>query len=146
MGYGAKAHELIGVIIRQFAQRDQWQIKPEWTVFLPGITRDLYLSVPAFTAVQNATLPPSPISPAFYKASEQAGHTHREAPLKRETDRWVIDFEALSARRQGNETLLIRCNPHRPSSTVYRREELAQQRAFARRQTGWCVLMIFTVR
>lgn len=132
-GYGAKPHELTDVIIARFAQRYGWQINPDWIVFLPGVISGLNLSVRAFTTPDQATIAPTPVYPEFRKAAEQASRQHREAPLKLEGQRWVMDLDALSEKMQGNEKLLMLCNPQNPGGTVYRREELAQQHAFAKR-------------
>lgn len=132
-GYGTKPHELIDVIIARFAQRYGWHINPDWIVCLPGVVTGLNLSVRAFTTPGQATIAPTPLYPQFRKAAEHARRQHLEAPLKLEGKRWVIDVEALHQKITGNEKLLMLCNPQNPGGTVYRREELAQQLAFAQR-------------
>lgn len=49
-GYGNRPQELVDIVVERMSSRYQWQIKPEWIVFLPGIVAGLNLSVRAFTA------------------------------------------------------------------------------------------------
>lgn len=132
-GYGNTPYGLIDVIIERMARRYQWHIKPEWIVFLPGVVTGLNLSVRAFCQPNEATIAPTPIYPPFRHASALAGCHQRLSPLKKEQDRWVIDLAALEEHLQGNERLLMLCNPQNPGGTVYRREELEQQLEFASR-------------
>ena len=49
-----------------------------------------------------------------------------EAPV------WVVDLNEAAALLSGKEKLLMLCNPQNPGGTVYRRDELEAQLAFAR--------------
>lgn len=132
-GYGKPPAELIEVIIARLAERYQWDIKPEWLVFLPGVVSGLNLAVRAFTDAHQATLAPTPIYPPFRSASAHANRKQLSAQLRLEKQRWVMDLAALEPQMTGNEKLLMLCNPQNPGGTVYRREELGEQLRFARR-------------
>lgn len=128
-GYGATPYGLIDITVARLAQRYQWHIEPEWIVLLPGVVSGLNLAVRAFTAPGEATLAPTPIYPPFRAASRLAERPQVNLPLQRQQDRWVLSLD--TARLQGNERLLMLCNPQNPGGTVYRREELEAQLAFA---------------
>lgn len=128
-GYGATPSGLIDITVARLAQRYQWHIEPEWIVLLPGVVSGLNLAVRAFTAPGEATLAPTPIYPPFRAASRLAERPQVNLPLQRQQDRWVLSLD--TARLQGNERLLMLCNPQNPGGTVYRREELEAQLAFA---------------
>jgi cystathionine beta-lyase len=132
-GYGAKPQELIDVIIERLASRYQWQIKPEWIVVLPGVVAGLNLSVRAFTTPDEATIAPTPIYPPFKKSSAFAQRPQLNAPLRLENGSWIMDLPALETQLTGKEKLLMLCNPQNPGGTVYTRDELQQQLAFAQR-------------
>jgi cystathionine beta-lyase len=132
-GYGNRPDELIDVVVERMASRYQWQIKPEWIVILPGVVAGLNLSVRAFTEADAATIAPTPIYPPFKKSSAFAQRPQLNAPLRLESNRWVIDLPALTPQLTGKEKLLMLCNPQNPGGTVYRRDELEQQLAFAQR-------------
>ncbi|QDY42184.1 MalY/PatB family protein [Candidatus Pantoea soli] len=128
-GYGATPYGLIDITVARLAQRYQWHIEPEWIVLLPGVVSGLNLAVRAFTAPGEATLAPTPIYPPFRAASRLTERPQVNLPLQRQQDRWVLSLD--TARLQGNERLLMLCNPQNPGGTVYRREELEAQLAFA---------------
>lgn len=132
-GYGGTPGELIDVIIARMRERYQWEIKPEWLVFLPGIVSGLNISVRAFTAPHQGTVAPTPIYPPFRSAAKLADRTQINGQLRLENQRWVMDIEALEPQMNGNEKLLMLCNPQNPGGTVYRKEELEAQLRFAQR-------------
>ncbi len=130
-GYGDRPHDLIDVVVERMASRYQWQIKPEWIVILPGIVAGLNLSVRAFTDATEATIAPTPVYPPFKKSSAFAQRPQLSAPLQLEKGRWTMDLPSLASSLSGQEKLLMLCNPQNPGGTVYRREELEWQLAFA---------------
>ena len=132
-GYGAAPDDLFDVVIGHLKQRYQWEVKPEWIIPLPGVVSGLNLAVRAFSARDERSLAPSPIYPPFYKAAELAGRAQQKIPLVLKEGRWVMDLEAVESGMRGDEALLMLCNPQNPGGTVYRREELMAQLAFAER-------------
>lgn len=132
-GYGGTPGELIDVIIARMSERYQWDIKPEWLVFLPGIVSGLNISVRAFTTPHQGTVAPTPIYPPFRSAAKLADRTQINGQLRLENQRWVMDIGALEPQMNGNEKLLMLCNPQNPGGTVYRKEELEAQLRFAQR-------------
>nr|WP_024968346.1 PatB family C-S lyase [Pantoea sp. IMH] len=132
-GYGGTPGELIDVIIARMRERYQWEIKPEWLVFLPGIVSGLNISVRAFTTPHQGTVAPTPIYPPFRSAAKLADRTQINGQLRLENQRWVMDIGALEPQMNGNEKLLMLCNPQNPGGTVYRKEELEAQLRFAQR-------------
>jgi len=128
-GYGATPTGLIDITLSRLAQRYNWQIEPDWIVLLPGVVCGLNLSVRAFTETGESTVSPTPIYPPFRGAARLADRAQVHLPLRLQHDRWVMDLDASAM--QGNERLLMLCNPQNPGGTVYRREELEAQLAFA---------------
>ncbi len=128
-GYGDSPSGLIELALSRLAQRYNWQIQPDWIVLLPGIVCGLNLSVRAFTESNQATVAPTPIYPPFRASAKLANRAQRNLPLRLQEDRWVMDLDP--ALMQGNEKLLMLCNPLNPGGTVYRRAELQAQLAFA---------------
>lgn len=130
-GYGATPHGLIDITISRLAQRYGWQIEPEWIVLLPGVVSGLNLSVRAFTESSQSTVAPTPIYPPFRAAARLAQRAQVNLPLQLQQDRWAMQLD--DSQMQGNERLLMLCNPQNPGGTVYRRDELEAQLAFAQR-------------
>lgn len=132
-GYGNPPAELIDVVISRMSERYQWQIKPEWLVFLPGVVSGLNIAVRAFTDAHQVTIAPTPIYPPFRSAARLARRSQLNAQMRLEGERWVMDLAALAPQMTGNEKLLMLCNPHNPGGTVYRREELEEHLRFAQK-------------
>ncbi|QCP59898.1 MalY/PatB family protein [Pantoea sp. SO10] len=128
-GYGATPTGLIDIILSRLAQRYNWQIEPDWIVLLPGVVCGLNLSVRAFTESGESTVSPTPIYPPFRGAAKLADRAQVNLPLRLQDDRWVMNLD--NSAMQGNERLLMLCNPQNPGGTVYRRDELEAQLAFA---------------
>ncbi|GKX61496.1 MalY/PatB family protein [Pragia fontium] len=132
-GYGYPSPELSDVFIQRMQQLYQWEVKPEWLVFLPGLVCGLNLSVRALTTPEQGTIAPHPIYPPFMKSARLANRNQVSAPIKLQGKRWVLDLEATEQQLSGNEKLLMLCNPHNPGGTIYRRSELLDQLDFAQR-------------
>lgn len=128
-GYGATPTGLIDITLSRLAQRYNWQIEPDWIVLLPGVVCGLNLSVRAFTESGESTVSPTPIYPPFRGAAKLANRAQVNLPLRLQDDRWVMNLD--NSAMQGNERLLMLCNPQNPGGTVYRRDELEAQLAFA---------------
>jgi cystathionine beta-lyase len=128
-GYGSAPTGLIDITLSRLAQRYNWQIEPDWIVLLPGVVCGLNLSVRAFTESGESTVSPTPIYPPFRGAAKLADRAQVNLPLRLQDDRWVMNLD--NSAMQGNERLLMLCNPQNPGGTVYRRDELEAQLAFA---------------
>ncbi|WP_075182026.1 MalY/PatB family protein [Pantoea sp. 1.19] len=132
-GYGGEPHGLTEVILARLWTRYQWKVEAEWLVYLPGVVSGLNLALRCATEAQQSSITPFPIYPPFRHAATLAGRPQRQAQMQLRAGRWLPDFSALEAGMDGSEKLLMLCNPHNPGGTVYRREELAAQLAFAQR-------------
>jgi len=130
-GYGDKPVDFIDSAIGWLASRYQWHVNPAWIVVLPGVVSGLNLAVRAFTAVGEATLAPTPIYPPFRGAARLAEREQINLPLTLQQGRWVLDLAAAQGQMHDNVRLMMLCNPHNPGGTVYRRDELQAQLAFA---------------
>ncbi|MEC4256740.1 aminotransferase class I/II-fold pyridoxal phosphate-dependent enzyme, partial [Escherichia coli] len=130
-GYGDKPNGLIDIAVQRFASRYQWHVDPAWIVPLPGVVSGLNISVRAFTAADEITVAPTPIYPPFRGAAKLAERGQLNLPLVLNEHRWVMDIDAANQQMSGKEKLLMLCNPQNPGGTVYRRDELEAQLAFA---------------
>lgn len=132
-GYGTRPAGFIDAALARLEQRYQWKVEPEWLVVLPGVVSGLNLTVRAMTARDERSLSPSPIYPPFRGAAKLAEREQRYLPLTLQAGRWVVDLSQADAQLSGKERLLLLCNPQNPGGTVYRRDELEAQLAFAQR-------------
>jgi len=132
-GYGTPPPELTALIVERMRTRYQWAIRPEWIVYLPGLVCGLNLAMRSFTQPTQAAIIPTPLYPPFAEAAGYAGRPCYSAPLREAAGRLRLDLPAIEPALSGDQALLFLCNPHNPGGTVYRREELEAQHAFAQR-------------
>jgi cystathionine beta-lyase len=132
-GYGFPPPALIECFVERMKEKYQWQIKPEWLVFLPGLVSGLNLTLRALTDSGQSSIAPHPIYPPFMKSAKFADRPQISAPVQLKKQRWVLNLASIESQMKGNERLLMLCNPHNPGGTVYRREELMEQLDFAQR-------------
>lgn len=132
-GYGFPPAELTALLVQRLQDQYEWTIQPEWIVWLPGLVCGLHLAVRAFTTPNQSSIMPSPIYPPFMQAASVEGRSYKTVQVIEEKQRWVADFSSADAVLDGSEKLLMLCNPYNPGGTVYRREELLAQQAFAQR-------------
>ncbi|ORM54315.1 aspartate aminotransferase [Pantoea conspicua] len=130
-GYGDKPAGFIDSAIAWLASRYHWHVNPEWIVVLPGVVTGLNLAVRAFTAPDERSIAPTPIYPPFRGAAKLAERGQLNLPLSLQQGRWLLDLAAADGQMTGKERLLMLCNPQNPGGTVYRRDELQAQLAFA---------------
>lgn len=131
-GYGGRPTGLMEAATARFEQRYQWKVEPEWIVVLPGVVSGLNLTVRALTQPDERSIAPSPIYPPFRGAAKLAEREQIHLPLTLQAGRWVVDLSQAPPLLNGKEKLLLLCNPQNPGGTVYRRDELEAQLAFAR--------------
>lgn len=99
-------------------------IDPSWLRFSPGAVSGLYLCVSALTQPGDAVMIMPPVYPAFYSVPKQTGRTLVVCPLKREKNRYEIDFQGLEeCFNREKVRMLIHCSPHNPVGRVWTKIE-----------------------
>lgn len=110
------------------------QVDPAWLRFSPGAVSGLHLLVSALSAPGDAVAIMPPVYPAFFSVPEQTGRRLVTCPLKKDGQRYGIDFAALEACfRREQVRMLIHCSPHNPVGRVWTREEQLELLALCRR-------------
>lgn len=130
-GYGGQEEALAKAFIDWARTRYNWHVEKEWLIFLPGLVPALNTVLRSFTQANERSICPHPIYPPFMSAAKFAHREQAYAYLVEQDNRWVMDLGALEKSLQGNERLLMLCNPQNPGGTVYRKQELLAQLAFA---------------
>lgn len=122
-GYSRPSPRLIELVINRMRDLYQWEIKPEWLLFLPGVVPSLNFGIRAWCRPDQNVITPSPVYYPFLFAPEYNDRGISHVPMTLQKNRWVLDFEALEQQAKTADVFLL-CNPHNPGSTVYTREEL----------------------
>lgn len=124
-GYGRPSAALTSAIRRWCAARYQWQPEGASVVYLPGLVPALHLVVRALAPADLPVLVPTPVYPPFFEAVKAAGRTIQPLPLSHVDGRWQLLPQVVERAISGRGQLLLFCNPHNPTGTVYHPDELA---------------------
>ena len=130
-GYTKASEHLREAIIAYLQRRYQWQILPEWLIFLPSVVTGLYLIPSLFLETYEQALIPSPAYHHFQMGLEQSTRSFVKYHFTAQSGRWAIDFEELETLVTSQTKLLMLCNPHNPGGTVFHKDELEKLGSFA---------------
>ena len=112
---------------------DWWQrrhglaLEASELVFSTGVVAVLSSAVRALTNVHENVLVQPPVYNVFWNSVVNNGRHVVESPLSFDGTRWSIDWHDLEERLADPQTtMMIVCNPHNPTGTVWDRDELAR--------------------
>ena len=125
-GYGVAPNELVEIVCAVLADRYNWQIHPEWLVWLPGLVSGLNVACRSVGSAGDGVLSMIPVYPPFLTGPQHFNRQLIRVPLSDDGSRWAIDFELFEKSITKNTRLLLLCSPHNPVGRVFDREELAR--------------------
>lgn len=125
-GYPEPQVSLTEAVIEMLAREHDWDVEPDWLVWLNGLVVGLNLfarTLPEGAGVATVT----PIYPPFLLAQDYTGRKLLKIPLLTAEDHYAMDFEAMEAAFASPEChAFFLSNPHNPSGRVYSRDALAR--------------------
>lgn len=127
LGYTAVPDPLVQVFCAHVRDHYQWDISPEWVIFIPGLVCGLNITCAAVGQAGDSVLTATPVYPPFFSAPRNMGRQVLHVPLARTGragDRWQLDFEAFERAIQPDTRLFLLCNPHNPVGRCFDKEEL----------------------
>jgi len=123
-GYTRAPDELTDVLIEHLKSLYQWEIHPDWLVWLPGVVPGLSAACRAFLSPGDHVMINPPIYHHFFNVYNKQQNTLLAVPLHQVGDRWTYDIAAIEAAITPQTKLLMLCSPHNPTGTVFTTEEL----------------------
>lgn len=123
-GYAQPGNELTEIISANLFANYQWEISPNWIVWLPGLVCGLNVACRSLPNPQGTIITTVPTYPPFLSAPGNAGRELITSPLQQIKGRWVIDLQHLDTCMHAKNGMFILCNPHNPTGRVYTRDEL----------------------
>ncbi|MDP5140048.1 MAG: PatB family C-S lyase [Spirosomaceae bacterium] len=127
VGYSHAPEELTKVVIERLKKRHNWEVKPEWIVWLPGLVPGLHASVRAiddtsFYSVMTAT----PVYKPFLEVADLGKRRLMDIPFVWQNDRWEFDFTEMEKQIVPDTRVFMLCNPHNPLGRAFTKAELQQ--------------------
>ncbi|MCR4843296.1 MAG: pyridoxal phosphate-dependent aminotransferase [Eubacterium sp.] len=109
-------------------------------VFSQGVVPALYQLVEDLVGAGEKVITFTPAYGYFLHACEYSGTGLLESPLASRSGRYEIDFDDLEKKAADpSARMLILCNPHNPTGTVWSREELERVAGIAARNGLWII-------
>ncbi len=133
LGYTRIPDTLVEAFIGWLQRKCQWRVQEDWLVWIPGVVPGLNLAAMATAAPGGGVLIPTPVYYPFLAVPANAGQRRLDAPLQRQGQRWVMDFDAMAAKTDADTRLVMICNPQNPTGRIYNRAELLALADFAER-------------
>jgi cystathionine beta-lyase len=125
-GYTHVPKELPILVVERMQRLYDWEIKPEWLVWIPGVVGGLNLACRSVGDASNPVLVPSVIYPHFPEAPQQIDQLAQPVPMTQRDNRWVVDLDWMAENLDEKNKLFLFCNPHNPGGSVYTQDELTQ--------------------
>jgi cystathionine beta-lyase len=123
-GYTFRAESYTNSIVNWLKRRHNWEIKPEWITFSPGVVAGLTMAIEALSKPGEGVIIQPPVYFPFFDSVKGTGREMIENPLKLENGRFYFDLEDLKNKITPTTKLLLLSNPHNPGGMAWNKEEL----------------------
>ncbi len=126
--YGYPGHDraLEAVVVKRLKKNFDWEINPEWLVWLPGLVSGINAMCHAFSEPGDDIMTTVPVYPPFLAAPGNSGKNCIKVPMVLENHRYTFDFEEIERAATAKTRLFILCSPYNPCGTVFTKEELSR--------------------
>lgn len=123
-GYATAPKTTLDCVIRSLKDRFNWDVKPEWLVWLPGVVPAINASSRAFAGPGKGVLVNPPVYTQIFATANLSHSEQCNAQMKQVDGQWELDKEAMEKAVKPNTTLLILCSPHNPIGHLFTEDEL----------------------
>ena len=123
-GYTAPWPSLVEAVLAGIARDHDWQIEPDWLVWLPGVVTGFNLACRITGRSGTSVFTATPVYPPFLAAPALNDRRLITRPLMLADGRWQWDRAAVDAAQERDTRLFMLCNPHNPCGRVFDRDEL----------------------
>jgi len=132
-GYTDAPHSLYEAIQQWMQQRHQWCVAREDILLTAGVVGSLHAAALAFAGPGDGVIVQPPVYFPFFSAVTRSDRRLLLNSLLEQNGQWQIDVEHLESCAADGAKVLLLCSPHNPVGRVWRRDELEQILAIARR-------------
>lgn len=132
-GYTVPDDELQQLVVERCRNLYNWQVEPEWLVWLPGLVTALNISVRSYAGEGEPVISPVPVYYPFLMAPKLGGRTLIGLEWVQKDGQWILDLEDLERKITPDTHLLMLCNPQNPNGRVLTREELEKLEQFCQK-------------
>jgi len=114
-------------VVRWLNDKHNWQIKPEWIVWTPGVVPAFNVACKAYCEEGDKVIIQTPNYPPMLAAPGLNNLVKETVETVKVDGRWTLDFAELEQKAADPKTkLFIMCNPMNPVGSVMTKEELTR--------------------
>ncbi len=125
-GYTFRGQSYYQSIVDWLKRRHNWEVKPEWITFSPGVVAGLTMAIEALSKPGDGVIVQPPVYFPFFDSVKGSRRVLIENPLRLENGRYYFDFEDLKQKINSQTRLLLLSNPHNPGGMAWTRAELSE--------------------
>lgn len=125
-GYTSWPPDFYRAIINWLKKRHNWETKEEWLLVTPGVVPAIKAAILAYTEPGDKVIIQPPVYPPFFRAVEDNGRELVVNRLKKEKNRYTMDYDRLERLAGAHAKMMILCSPHNPVGRVWTGEELGR--------------------
>jgi cystathionine beta-lyase len=133
-GYTNPPEHLIELIVARMKRLYDWDIQPDWLLFLPGVVGAMNCACRSIGEIGDPVYTAEVIYPNISQAPGLSSRVNRPMTMTWQEQRRVIDLDWLERQQSVAGQLLLLCNPQNPGGAVYRQAELQRLADIAERQ------------
>ena len=131
-GYTKPWKSLLESVVERMKKKFNWEIKPEWVVFTPGVVPAISTAIKAITHPGDEVVLQGPVYYPFWDVIRENGCHIANNTLKFENGKYVMDYKDLEKKFAPKKALFpkpsrtkaaILCNPHNPVGRMWDKEE-----------------------
>ena len=140
LGYTDLSDKFFTSIQRWYKKQCGMDIPREWIVFSPRINIASSISVETYSEKGDGVIMHTPAYGPLQNAILKNGRRMLASPLKKNGERYEMDFEHMESLVDEHTKMMIMCNPHNPTGRAWTKEELVQAADFCKKHD----LILFT--
>lgn len=134
-GYTIEPHDYWQTVAQWIADHHDWQVKPEWLTYIPGVVKGIGMALNVFVEKDEKVIIQPPVYHPFRSVVEGNARQMVLNPLRENADGTLsMDFDNLAAVADEKCRMLILSNPHNPGGIVWDRETLIRLAEFCHRR------------
>jgi len=123
-GYTFRPESYSRSIVEWLKRRHNWEIKPEWISFSPGVVAGVTMAIEALSEPGDGVVVQPPVYFPFFDSVKGTGRELIENPLRLENGRYYFDLDDLKQKITPKTRLLLLSNPHNPGGMAWNEKEL----------------------
>lgn len=125
LGYAASTDDVLAhEVCSWYQQCFGWAPDPAHVVLLPDVMRGVDLALEVWTQRGDPVVTTTPVYHPFLETLAVHDRALSDAPLAETAAGWSLDLEAIERGLAAGARVVLFCNPHNPTGTLFTRDEL----------------------